>query len=116
MCYDTMNNLENNEIENQNIDIEETNVESDEEAGNVEEIKAENERLRKQNQKLKLKKAKAIEKSAKQAIDRQELEGFYREMKQKEWFKETHPGVDYEAIKAVADAKGTDMQEAMKIL
>jgi homoaconitase/3-isopropylmalate dehydratase large subunit len=111
-----MNNLENNEIENQEVDVDEISIEEESVSSDVEAIKAENERLRKQNEKLKHKKHKAIEKSTKQAIDRQELEGFYKEMKQKEWFKETHPGVDYQAIKAVAEAKGTDMQEAMKIL
>jgi len=116
MCYDTMTNLEEKDLESPEVDMEQPDTEEDQDADDVEAIKAENERLRKQNEKLKHKKAKAIDKSAKQTIYKEELEEFYKEKKQQEWFEQTHPNMDYEAIKAVANAKGTDMQEAIKIL
>ncbi len=102
------------ELETEQEEIETTDTDTDQ--GDVEEIKAENERLRKQNEKLKEKKQKAIEKSQKKAVYVDELEQFYATKKQQEWFEQNFPDKDYEAINAVAQAKGVDIKEAANIL
>jgi len=109
----TTEELLNEEVE---TDQEDETTEIDVDQDDVEAIKAENEKLRKQNDKLKDKKKKAIDKSQKKAVYVDELEQFYASKKQQEWFESNFPDKDYEAVSAVAEAKGVDVKEAANIL